>query len=118
MKYGNFSESVIGYIITRNLAELSQLTRYKIAGHFGINQTYLSKKFKKETNMTLSEFIEFEKMKRAEILLKSGHELSVETISQMVGFEKCAQFRRKFKKIYYLNPGQYRMTTVKSPADN
>ncbi len=96
------------YVITRSLDELSQLTKYKIAETFHINKNYLLEKFRKETNTTVFAFINFEKMKRAEKLLTTRFDLSVEDISRMVGIVKCKQFRRKFKKIYGLNPGKYR----------
>lgn len=96
------------YIISISLPELSQLTKYKIAEAFHINKNYLSEKFKKETNTTVYGFLNFEKMKRAEKLLTTRFDLSVEDISRRVGIIKCRQFRRKFKNIYGLNPGKYR----------
>ncbi len=108
MKYENIPELVTEYIITRDLTDLSALTRYKIADEFGINQNYLSEKFKEATKMTILEFINFEKMKRAEKLLVACKELSVKDISEKIGIVKCKQFRTKFKKIYGLKPGVYR----------
>jgi two-component system, response regulator YesN len=108
MKYQNIPEIVTEYIITRSLMDLSQLTRYKIAENFGINQNYLSEQFKKGTQMTVLEFINFEKMKRAEKLLVSRGDLSVRDISEKIGIVKCKQFRIKFQKIYGLKPGTYR----------
>jgi two-component system response regulator YesN len=109
MKYDNISERVVSFIITRNTEELSQLTRYKIAGHFGVNKNYLSKKFKEGTQMTVLQFIDFEKMKRAEYLLRVRLDLSVEDISHKLGILDNRQFRKKFKSIYGLNPGKYRL---------
>lgn len=115
MKFEDIVEEVVEYILTRGLKELSQLTRYKIANHFGINQNYLSEKFKKETQMTIWQFLNFEKMRRAEFLLRTFHNLSVVTISKMVGSEKCQLFRKNFRKVFGINPGKYRSITVKLP---
>jgi AraC-like DNA-binding protein len=115
MKYKNIAEEVAVYIISRNLKELSQLTRYKIAQHFSINQNYLSEKFKKETQMTVWKFLNFEKMKRAEFLLRARRNLSVADISRMVGCEKSQLFRKNFKKIFGVNPGKYRNIAIKPP---
>ncbi len=108
MKFEKISELVVEYVISRNLEELSELTRYKIANHFGINQNYLSEKFKEDTRMTVWEFLNFEKMKRAECLLKTRHDIPVKKISHLVGIVKLTHFRSKFKKIYGLKPGRYR----------
>ncbi|MCK4765116.1 MAG: helix-turn-helix transcriptional regulator [Candidatus Aminicenantes bacterium] len=108
MKHQNLHEKAVEYIYTRNLQELSQLTRYMIADFFNVNQNYLSKKFKKETGMTISKFLAFEKMRRAEQLLKTRFDLPVIKISEMVGIVKPTQFRKKFQKIFFLKPGKYR----------
>lgn len=108
MKHKNISQLVVEYIISRDLGELTELTRYKIADAFQINKNYLSEKFKKSTQMTVLEFINFEKMKRAEKLLITRRDLSVKKISRKVGIAKCEQFRANFKKIYGLKPGKYR----------
>jgi AraC-like DNA-binding protein len=108
MKQRNIPESVIKYIVTRDLEELSRLTRYKIADAFGIHKNYLSEKFKEGSHKTVLEFIDFEKMKRAEELLKKRNDLSVEAISRMIGIVKCKQFRAKFERVYGMKPGKYR----------
>jgi AraC-like DNA-binding protein len=108
MKHKNIPELVTEYIITRDLKELSQLTRYKIADFFGINQNYMSEKFKEGKRMTILEFINFEKMKRAEKLLVARSDLSVKEISEQIGIVKYNQFRMKFERIYGLKPGAYR----------
>jgi AraC-like DNA-binding protein len=113
MKYQNISEPVVEFIVSRNLKELSGLTRYQIADYFGVNKNYLSEKFKNETQMTVLEYLDFEKMKRAERLLQTMPELTIREISDLVGIEKLSQFRKKFKKIYILKPGRYRKVLKK-----
>lgn len=108
MRCKNIPQLVVEYIITRNLRELSLLTRYQLADRFGINKNYLSEKFKEETQMTVLQFLDFEKMKRAEWLLKTRPDLSVRKISDLLGIVKVNQFRSKFKKIYGVKPGRYR----------
>ena len=113
MKYYKIGESVVEYIITRNLKELSNMTRYMIADHFGINKNYLSEKFKEETQMTVLQYLDFEKMKRAQDLIKTRPDLTIREISHLVGIEKLSQFRAKFKKAYLLSPGRYRLLIKK-----
>lgn len=109
MKHLDTVEKVIVYIITRDIDELSELTKYQLAGKFGINKNYLTERFKKEMNMTVFDFIDFEKMKRAEKLLTTRYDLSVEEISKRMGIARCKHFRKKFRKIFGLNPGKYRL---------
>lgn len=109
VKNNDLSEKVILYILSLSLEELSEVTRYKIAAEFKVNKNYLSGKFKKHTKMSLHEYIEFEKMNRATILLKERIDLSIEDVSQKIGIIKSEQFRKKFKKRYRINPSQYRM---------
>ncbi len=109
MKHKKITERVVMYIMSHSLEELSELTRYKIAAYFDINTSYLSKRFKKDTKMSLFKFIEVEKINRARILLEERHDLTVEDISKMFGLEKTEQFRTKFKKFFYITPGKYRV---------
>ncbi len=109
MKHFDIVEKVIVYIITRDIDELTGLTKYQLAGMFDINKNYLTERFKKEMNMTVFDFIDFEKMKRAEKMLVTRYDLSVEEISRRMGIARCKHFRRKFRKIYGLNPGKYRL---------
>lgn len=111
MKYKSITEEAIEFIISRDLDELAGLTRYHVAATLGINKAYLSEKFKEDTHWTVLEFITFEKMKRAERLLQTRPDLTVNEISLKVGIVKCTQFRSKFKKVYGLKPGKYRKVT-------
>lgn len=113
MKFANISCLVVEFVVSCDLHELSELTRYRLANHFGINQNYLSKRFKEDTGMTVLEFINRERLKRAESMLKRCPELSVRKISTQVGIAKVEQFRTKFKKIYGLKPGKYRSLAIR-----
>jgi two-component system response regulator YesN len=108
MKHDKLSEEIIVYILTRNLYELSQLTRYKIAQKFDVNESYLSKRFKKDTNVSLFDYIERAQVHRAAELLKEKEELGVSDVREMVGIEKSQHFSKKFKKILGISPSQYR----------
>lgn len=110
MKYQNLTDLVVEFIVSLDMADLSNLTRDRIAYRFGINKSYLSEKFKEDTRKTVWEFINFEKMKRAEFLLRTRPDLSVKTISRIVGIVKAEQFRASFCKIYGMKPGKYRRT--------
>lgn len=110
MKFQNVTDLIVEFIVSLDVRDLSTLTRDGIAYRFGINKSYLSEKFKEDTRRTVWEFINFEKMKRAEQLLRTRPDLSVKDISRIVGIVKAEQFRARFCKIYGLKPGKYRRT--------
>ena len=104
---------IIEYILTMNLTELSEITVNKIAEKFDVNICFLSRKFRQHTNFLLSEYISFIRMQQAQKLLKTRQDLTITQISQIIGIRKCQQFRKKFKKIYGLNPHHYRILKKK-----
>jgi len=108
MKHEKLSQEVIIYILTMDLKELSQLTRYKIAEKFSVCETYLSKRFKKDTQVSLFDYIESAQVHMAAELLKEREDLCVTDVQKMVGIEKTQHFYKKFKKILGINPSQYR----------
>ena len=108
MKHEKLTEEVIIYILTRDLEDLSQLTRYKIAQKFDVNESYLSKRFKKDTRVALFDYIESAQVHMAAELLKERENLGVADVQKMVGIEKTQHFYKKFKKILGISPTQYR----------
>ncbi len=108
MKHDKLTEEIIIYILTRNLQELSELTRYKIAERFDVNESYLSRRFKKDTQVSLFDYIESAQVHQAAELLKERKDLAVADVQKMVGVEKSQHFSKKFKKILGINPSQYR----------
>ena len=108
MKHEKLSEEVIIHILTRDLQELSQLTRYKIAEKFAVNENYLSRRFKKDTQVSLFDYIESAQVHIAAELLKERKDLTVADVQKIVGIEKSQHFSKKFKKILGITPSQYR----------
>jgi AraC-like DNA-binding protein len=104
---------VIEYILNLNITELSELTVNKIASKFDVNTCFLSRKFKKSTNFLLSNYINFIRIQQAQKLLKTRSDLTISQISQIIGIRKSQHFREKFKKIYGINPNQYRILKQK-----
>jgi len=93
--------------MSRNIAELTQLTRYSIAEEFGISKSYLSKKFRQDLNLSVSNYIDMEKAVRSRILIASTKELTVDALAEQLGIAKTQQFRNKFKKVFCTTPGRF-----------
>jgi len=109
MRINNYLvERIIEFILSTRIADFPQLNVEKIAGEFNMKVSYLSRKFKEETKMLLSKFIEYERLKRAEELLKIKNNSTIEEVSKMIGYETCHHFRKKFKEKNGITPGFYR----------
>ncbi|HLP44915.1 MAG TPA: helix-turn-helix transcriptional regulator [Candidatus Kapabacteria bacterium] len=108
MKYKHLDEQVAKLVFSSGLKCIGDLTVDLIASKLSINVSYLSRKFKKDTGILLSEFINEEKLRLACHLLMTRNELRIVDVSEMIGICKCEQFRKKFKKRYRLSPGKFR----------
>ena len=79
----------------------------RLAEVTGLNQTYLSKLFAKETGSTIKEFVTKAKINTAENLLKYS-EYSSSEISFALGFSSQSAFISVFRKLNGITPKQYR----------
>ena len=91
--------------IEEHLSE--DLTLVRLAEIHFFNPSYLSRFFKQEKGMNLSEFIDKCRAKRAKELLRDGN-LKVREVAISVGYEAAHSFTRFFKKVTGLTPQDYR----------
>lgn len=91
--------------IEANLDQDLSLTRLAQVIHF--NPSYLSRMFKQEKGMNLSEYIENCRVRRAKELLKKS-ELKINEIGLMVGYDAPHSFTRFFKRMTGVTPLEYR----------
>jgi len=80
-----------------------------LAETFSLNQAYLSSLFKKTMGYTWSAYLEQIRIRKAEILLTDG-KISAKDVCAMVGFSNYDTFRRSFKRINGVSPGEYTKT--------
>ncbi|THF74071.1 response regulator [Cohnella fermenti] len=91
--------------IQENLGRDLSLVRLAELNHF--NPTYLSRFFKQEKGLNLSEYIDQCRIRKAMELLKDG-ETKVREVSVAVGYESAHSFTRFFKKTTGMTPQEYR----------
>lgn len=91
--------------IESNLA--GDLSLRTIAEKLNISSSYLSTIFKKETGMTITDFIAQRRVERAKELLRTTR-LQVQTIAQHCGIMDVHYFSKIFKKIAGQTPKTYR----------
>ncbi|CAI6077252.1 response regulator transcription factor [Cohnella sp. JJ-181] len=83
------------------------LSLVRLAGYIHFNPSYLSRLFKQESGINLSEYIEAARIERAKRLLRND-ELKVLEIGIRVGYEASQSFTRFFKKATGVTPQEYR----------
>lgn len=100
----------------RNLALIAQwikihcherISLERLATEFGYNKTYLSRTFKKEKGVTITEYINNARLEKAKNLLLSTT-LTVDEISKICGFLDKSYFMRLFKAKEKLTPTGFR----------
>lgn len=101
-----------GSVVDRTVAYVAQnldkpLTRDEIAGHVYLNPDYLDRIFKKETGLSVTEYVVRERMAIARQLLKKT-ELPVHAVASQVGFTNFSHFARIFKKHSNRSPLEFR----------
>lgn len=83
------------------------VTLEDLSEKFFLTTQYLSKYIKEKSGMTFGENVKKIRMKKACTLLRNGN-MTVETISESVGYQNVEHFTRLFKKAYGVTPLQYR----------
>lgn len=81
--------------------DLTQLTL-----EIGMSKSVLYKKIKALTDVSLTDFVKIQRLKRAALLLQSGAYTPAE-VTHMVGFSDPKYFSKEFRKFYNVSPYQY-----------
>ena len=79
----------------------------EIAESLFLSRSHLSTKFKEETGLNLTDFIQEEKIEEAKRLLRYS-EKSISAISLYLGFSSQSHFTKIFKKSVGKTPREYR----------
>jgi len=102
--YSPLIQRVINYI-DMNISEALSLRL--LSDLFSINSSYLSTLFKKEMGMTLTDFINQQKIRYA-ITLLNRTDTQIQNIATQVGIYDVNYFIKVFKKISGMTPKEYR----------
>ncbi|WP_391573705.1 response regulator [Cohnella sp.] len=102
------SQSVVDKVkayIRENLDK--DISREDIANSVYLNPDYLTRIFKKETGLSISDYLLHQRLEIAAGLLVNT-EMSVSSIAGKIGYANFSHFSRMFKKVMQLNPVEYR----------
>ncbi len=95
-------------VITNINQDLTEnLTLKTQAEALNVNPSYLSTLFKKETGMTLTDYVNHKRIEHALLLLNST-DMQIQTISLYCGIPDVNYFTKVFKKIVGKTPKEYR----------
>lgn len=95
----------------------SDISIQSIARSFYMNPNYLSQLFKRELNVTFTEYLTQVRLRQARLLLATTS-LTIGEIADSVGFRDYFYFIRLFKKYEKITPRQYRMQAGSSREGN
>lgn len=79
----------------------------EISDHFYISREYISRKFKQEFNVNISDYLVRIRINKAKSLLKNS-QLKIYEIANMIGYQDDKYFRKVFKKVEGITPNEYR----------
>lgn len=85
-------------------ADLSLRTQAKLVG---VNPSYLSTLFKKETGQTLTEYVTGKRIEQAIFLLNSTN-MQIQMVASYCGIPDLCYFTKTFKKLVGMTPTEYR----------
>ncbi|MEH7114384.1 AraC family transcriptional regulator [Neobacillus niacini] len=101
--YSPIVKTAVDYILL-NLGYPISLTT--IAKQIHVNPSHLSRKFKEDTGMNITDFINQKRVGEAKLYLQRGN-ISMTDIAFMVGFNDLNYFSKVFKKLTSVTPSQY-----------
>ena len=91
--------------ICANFAEISSLDR--LSERFYISKYYLCRIFREVTGMTITQYVNANRLKAAEKMLRESSE-SVIRVAAASGFGNVAYFDRVFRESLGVSPSEYR----------
>ncbi len=100
----NFSLIAILHEIQQNYRTI---TLKALSDKFFFSEEHLSRLIKKTTGKTFSELLRETRINQAKLLV-ARTELSIEQVSDLVGYSDASSFTKAFKAILGLSPAQYR----------
>ncbi|WP_163526987.1 helix-turn-helix domain-containing protein [Halobacillus ihumii] len=101
--YSTMTQKVIEYLLS---FYDKQIDKEELASLCNVHSGHLSRKFKQQTNMTITEYQKILRLQQAKHLLKTEN-LPVEEVAWLVGYDDPSYFTRVFKKETGSTPTQF-----------
>lgn len=107
MRLGNYSPPIRQIVEHIQLNYSQHLTVPELASICHLSESHLSRTFKKELGMSISQYAEHLRCEKAAEMLRSGT-TAIGEISRYVGYIDNNYFAKVFKKQYGMSPTEYR----------
>ena len=104
VKRSALSQEIEKYIV-RHISE--KITAEDLADAFSLSKRQIFRVFQNEFQMTMTEYVTREKLRRAAILLQTS-KYSISQICDMYGFSSQSYFAKRFSEIYGFTPSEFR----------
>lgn len=104
-------EKIKIYITKCSPQDFIEINVTELARIFYITVPHLSRTFKKEQGIKLSNYLQNEKIARSRLLLNNNLQLTINEIAEAIGYKTTDYFIRIFKKQTGITPDQYRRAT-------
>ena len=99
-------------MLNKNVYQDSELSLSTLAEMLSLKSHQLSELINTQLGMSFSSYLRSQRVKAAEILLKTEPEVSVLAIGLSVGFHSQSAFYSAFKEFHSMAPGQYRQQVL------
>lgn len=110
----SIANKVTNYLL-QNLSK--RISLQELADYFYVSKTYLCKIFKKETGITLNNFLLKKKIEISKLLLQD-EDKTILFISDYLGFSSQPHFTKTFLKFEKITPKEYREKIKKASKEN
>ena len=104
---GNYSAPIKKAAEFLSLNYSQKLSLSQLAEHVGLSEAYLSKAFRREVGMTVSQYIAHLRCTQAAEMLRNS-DISIQEISDYVGYPDNNYFVKVFKSYHGVTPSAYR----------
>lgn len=111
VRFDTYSEYLSQAIALIQASPSVKLTGQAVATALFTSESRLRNAFKSEMNMTFGQYVDQCVFRKAKVLL-SNPQLTVDYISQQLGFCDRFYFSRRFKQRYGITPIQYRQRDI------
>ncbi len=102
--YSSIVRDVLNFV---DFHYMEPLSLESLSIKYSVNKNYLSSRFHKEVNMTVTDYINLTRVRRS-LKLLSSTALSMPEIAERCGFSDANYYTRTFRKIHGTTPTEYR----------
>jgi two-component system response regulator YesN len=89
-----------------------EMTLHTVAEAVFVSEFYLSHLFRKEMNITFSDYVCRVRINKAKEILKRDSDIRIQEIGETVGFNDSNYFAKSFKKLTGISPREYQASFV------